>query len=34
MPVADTMQPPPDVVVAPSDQKSGGTVTIGASYYF
>jgi hypothetical protein len=34
MPVADTMQPPPDVVVAPSDQKSGGMVTIGASYYF
>ena len=34
MPVANTMQPSPDVSVAPSEQKSGGMVTIGASYYF
>jgi hypothetical protein len=34
MPVANTMQPPPDEVVAPSQERSGGVVTIGASYYF
>jgi hypothetical protein len=34
MPVANTMEPPPDVSVAPSQERSGGTVTIGASYYF
>jgi hypothetical protein len=34
MPVANTMQPPPDVSVAPSQERSGGILTIGASYYF
>jgi len=33
-PVANTMQPPPPTMTAPSNQQSGGMLTIGASYYF
>jgi hypothetical protein len=34
MPVSNTMQPSDASVTVVSDQKSGGTLTIGASYYF